>query len=106
MYMIVAWRVIYLTMMGRQCPDLPCDLVFEEEEWQAVYLVTTQKAPPQEPPSINTILRMLAGFGGFLDRKCDGEPGPQTIWIGLQRSRDFVLALQAREAMMRKGTCV
>ena len=106
MYMIVAWRVMYLTMLGRQCPDLPCDLVFEKEEWQAVYLVATQKAPPQEPPTINTILRMLAGFGGFLDRKCDGEPGPQTIWIGLQRSRDFVLALQAREAMMREGTCV
>ena len=29
--MIVAWRVIYLTMMGRQCPDLPCDLVLKRK---------------------------------------------------------------------------
>ncbi|HEC27095.1 MAG TPA: hypothetical protein ENI67_06775 [Gammaproteobacteria bacterium] len=35
---------------------------------------------------------MMAGFGGFLGRKYDGEPGPQTVWIGLQRARDFVLA--------------
>lgn len=105
-YMIVAWRVIYLTMLGRHCPDIPCDLVFETEEWRAVFIVATRKVPPQEPPSMNTILRMLAGFGGFLDRKHDGEPGPQTVWIGLQRSRDFVLALQAQEAMIRDGTCV
>jgi hypothetical protein len=99
LYMIVAWRVLHLTMLGRECPDLPCDLVFEPSEWRAVYLVSTTRPPPDKPPTLNSILRMLASFGGFLDRKCDGEPGPQTIWIGLQRNRDFVLALEARDAM-------
>ena len=28
---------------------------------------------------------MVAGLGGFLGRKGDGEPGTQTIWLGLQR---------------------
>jgi hypothetical protein len=32
--------------------------------------------------SENTI-RLVAGLGGFLGRKCDGEPGAQTIWRGL-----------------------
>jgi hypothetical protein len=26
-------------------------------------------------------------------------PGPKALWIGLQRTRDFVLALEAREAI-------
>jgi hypothetical protein len=98
MYMIVAWRVLYLTYLGRECPDLPCDLVFDTKEWQAIHLVSTQTRTPEQIPSLNTILRMIATIGGFLGRKGDGEPGPQTIWIGLQRTRDFVLALDAHHA--------
>ena len=98
MYMIVAWRVLYLTYLGRECPDLPCELVFDTKEWQAIHLVSTQTRAPEQVPSLNTILRMIAGMGGFLVRKSDGEPGPQTIWIGLQRTRDFVLALDAHDA--------
>lgn len=95
LYMIVAWRVLYLTMMGRECPELPCDVVFETSEWQAVHLVATKTRPPANPPTLNSIVRMIASFGGFLGRKHDGEPGPQSIWIGLQRTRDFVLTLEA-----------
>jgi len=98
-YQIIAWRVLYLTMLGRECPELPCDLVFEESEWQAVYIVTKKEAPPETPPSIDKIIRMVAGYGGFLNRKSDGFPGPQTIWIGLQRCRDFVLGIEAQKAV-------
>ena len=98
MYMIVAWRVLYVTLLGRECPELPCDLVFDTKEWQAIHLVTTQTKPPDKPPDLNTIVRMIANMGGFIGRKGDGEPGPQTIWIGLQRTRDFVLALDASKS--------
>jgi hypothetical protein len=37
---------------------------------------------------------MLAKLGGFLGRKCDGFLGPKAIWIGLQRLRDFMWAIQ------------
>lgn len=97
-YQIIAWRVLYLTMLGRDCPELPCNLVFEEEEWQAVYIVTKKEQPPETAPSIDEIIRMIASYGGFLNRKGDGFPGPQTIWIGLQRSRDFALAMAAMRA--------
>jgi hypothetical protein len=50
------------------------------------------------------MVRMVAGFGGFLNRKGDGYPGPQTLWISLQRAADFALALQAqRDAQGRYG---
>lgn len=94
-YMIIAWRVLYLTMLGRECPELPCNVVFADEEWQAVYIVAKRLAPPEKPPSLDTMVRMVAGFGGFLNRKHDGFPGPQTLWIGLQRGRDFAAAIAA-----------
>jgi hypothetical protein len=98
-YMIIAWRVLYLTMLGRDCPEMPCDTVFADEEWKAVYLVTQRKPPPDEPPSLDTMVRMVAGLGGFLNRKNDGFPGPKTLWIGLQRIPDFVLALEAQRSI-------
>ncbi|WP_058555441.1 IS4 family transposase [Thiohalocapsa sp. ML1] len=98
-YMIIAWRVLYLTMLGRDCPEMPCDSVFAEEEWKAVYLVTQRKPPPAVPPSLDTMVRMVATLGGFLNRKGDGFPGSKTLWIGLQRIPDFVLALEAQRSI-------
>lgn len=101
-YMIIAWRVLLLTHLGRACPELPCDVVFDEAEWKAVYLVTQRQEPPEAPPSLDTMIRLVATLGGFLNRKCDGFPGPQTLWIGLQRAADFALALEAQRALESK----
>jgi hypothetical protein len=57
--------------------------VFSDEAWQALYLVTQRQPPPDEPPSLDTMVRMVATLGGFLNRKHDAFPGPQTLWIGL-----------------------
>jgi hypothetical protein len=68
-------------------------------KWQTVYLVTQRKPPPDTPPSLDTMTRMVASLGGFLNRKSDGFPGPKTLWISLQRSPDFVLALDAQRSI-------
>lgn len=106
LYMIVAWRVLYLTVLGRECPDIPCDVIFETKEWHAIYTVSEKKQPPAKPPTLSEMLRMTAQLGGFPGRKSDGEPGPKTVWIGLQRARDFVLALDAYKAAQAPDTCV
>jgi Transposase Tn5 dimerisation domain/Transposase DNA-binding len=94
LYMIVAWRVLYVMHLGRQCPDLPCNVVFEDDEWQSSWVIIKGGSPPQNPPSLNDMVRMVASFGGFLGRKSDGHPGPQTLWVGLSRVRDFALCWQ------------
>lgn len=99
LYMIIAWRVLYLAMLGRKCPDLACDAVFETDEWQAVYIVTKRARPPKQPPRLNEMIKMIASYGGYLNRKGDGEPGPKTLWIGLQRVRDFVLGVNAQKEL-------
>lgn len=92
LYMIIAWRILYLTMLGRHYPDLPCDAVFEQNEWQSVYAISTRKPIPNKPPSLNTVIIMIAKLGGFLGRKSDGYPGSKVMWIGMQRMKDFALA--------------
>ena len=98
MYMIIAWRILYMTMLGRGQAEMPCDRVFEDEEWQAVYIVIHRRPPPQTAPKLKEMLRMVASLGGFLNRKGDGDPGPKTIWMGLQRVRDFIIGMEAANA--------
>lgn len=81
-YMIIAWRLHYLTHATRASPHVPCTVVFEGQEWQTMYLLHQQKRPPQKPPPLRTTTRMLAQLGGFLARTGDGEPGVETIWRG------------------------
>ena len=54
--MIVAWRVMYVMMLGRQCPELSCACVLEEDEWQAVYAVVKGETPPAEAPSLGEMV--------------------------------------------------
>jgi len=95
MYMIVAWRVLYLLMLGRACPEMRCDAVLSEAEWKSVYVIGTNKKAPAKPPLLQAMVTMIAELGGYLNRKHDGPPGPQTMWIGLQRMRDFAAAWSA-----------
>jgi hypothetical protein len=90
--MIIAWRILYLTMLARECPDASCHIVFTEEEWKIAYVMKHNKKPPKNPITLKTMLNLIAQFGGYLNRKNDGEPGPTAIWIGLQRLRDFIKA--------------
>ena len=55
-------------------------------------MVFTTKNPvaPAQPPTLREAIRRVASLGGFLGRNSDGEPGTQTLWIGLQRLDDSV----------------
>jgi len=92
LYAVVAWRVLYLTMLSRDIPQMPCNVLLETQEWQALYcFIHRTKTPPPKPPTLMEATRMIAQLGGFLGRKSDGHPGPTTIWRGLQRLQDIVL---------------
>lgn len=90
-YLIVAWRTLYVCRLGRSMPEINCEAIFEPEEWKAVYKIVERTEPPSEPPTLGDMIQRVAKLGGYIPRK-DSPPGPQTIWIGLQRTHDFALA--------------
>lgn len=81
---VVAWRIFHLCKLGRETPEVPCTVFFEEAEWKALVAFVT-RTHPEKPPTLREATRMTAGLGGFLGRKGDGEPGTQTLWLGLQK---------------------
>lgn len=85
--MVVAWRIYYLTMLGRETPDLPCTVFLKEIEWKALCCyVNKTPTPPEKPPSIRKVVFMIGALGGHLGRKGDGFPGTQTLWRGLLKA--------------------
>lgn len=93
-YLIVTWRTLYVCRLGRSCPEISCEAVFEPGEWQSVYQVVKREKPPKQPPKLQEMVRLVAQLGGYVNRKRDDEPGPQTVWLGLQRLHDIALCWQ------------
>ena len=90
-YSLVAWKLLWLTYLARQTPDVPCTVSLQPSEWQALYafIHRTQRLPTS-PPTLHQAVRWIAQLGGFLGRKGDGEPGVKVLWRGWTRFQDII----------------
>ncbi len=91
LYLIVAWRTLFVCRLGRSCPDLDCEAIFEASEWKAVWVAVHHKKPPRKAPRLSEMVHLIARLGGYIERP-ESEPGTQTLWIGLQRMYDLAWA--------------
>jgi hypothetical protein len=89
LYMIIAYRILFMVKGGRECPDIPCTAIFEEEEWKTAYTYATKKAPPRIPPCLLDVTKMVAKMGGYIESK-GRFPGAKTLWIGLGKIRAYL----------------
>jgi hypothetical protein len=95
-YIIVAWRTLFVCRLGRDCPEMSCDLIFDSSEWQSVWSVTHRgESLPSRAPPLGVMVRLIASLGGFVDRSKGAVPGVETVWKGLQRMRDLAWAWEA-----------
>lgn len=90
---IVAWRVMELSRASRNAPTQKAlELLSEEECW--LLRRYFNKTGDPTALSMREAVRQIAQLGGFLARKNDGEPGPFTLWRGMQRLRDMLAAYE------------
>jgi hypothetical protein len=89
--LITAWRTLFVCRLGRACPELDCQAIFEPSEWKAVWVAVHRKKPPRKAPRLAEMVHLIAGLGGYVERP-QSEPGAQTLWIGLQRMYDLAWA--------------
>ena len=103
--MVVAWRIYHLAKLGRETPEVPCTVYFQDHEWKALMVFATHRPAPAKPPTLREALRTVAQLGGFQGRKGDGEPGTQTLWLGIQRLDDIAeMFLAMSEPQVAKAT--
>jgi hypothetical protein len=90
LFLIIAWRINYLTKVSNASPELPCTLFFLETEWKAAYAAVNKTIKPlSTTPTIQEMIIMIAILGGYLNRKNDPPPGAKVMWRGLEYLRAF-----------------
>jgi hypothetical protein len=103
---VVAWRLLALCKAAREQPNAPVSAWLAQAEWQALWCQVHQRiVPPKTSPTVRQAVRWIAGLGGFMGRKGDGEPGPITLWRGLQRLNDLTAMWRLCHTKNRSQKC-
>jgi hypothetical protein len=97
MLSILAVRLLQLRTQARTDPDRPAEEVVPRRWVEMLRFV--RKKRPCAIATVYEFFRELAGLGGFLGRKGDGEPGWQTLWHGFEK---LLLFLRGAEAIKQK----
>ena len=104
--LVVAWRLLALCKAAREQPDAPVSAWLERAEWEALWCQVHQRiVPPTQAPTVRQAVRWIAGLGGFMGRQADGEPGPITLWRGLQRLNDLTAMWRLFKNKKRRQNC-
>jgi hypothetical protein len=46
---VIAWRIMLLTLLGREVPELPCDVLFDPVECKVLQMLVQKKVEPKSP---------------------------------------------------------
>lgn len=93
---MVAWRIYFVCHLARDVPEAPCTIFFEDQEWKALTAFRRRRPQPDaQPPTLKTMVQLVAKLGGWLGRNGDGPPGTEVLWRGLQRLDDITDAWNA-----------
>lgn len=99
LYMVVAWRILYLRDFSRSAPQLPCTAFFSEQEWRAALIINRCNPTTHPPPNLGELVSMVGKMGGHMGRKNDPPPGPECLWRGMDKLRHYVEMGQALGAL-------
>ena len=78
---VIAWRIMVMTLLGRQVPDCEAELMFTNHELGFLGDYARKFGQPG-PDRLGPAVRLVAHLGGYRDRKHDPEPGNQIMWHG------------------------
>lgn len=70
-----------MTLMGRETPELPAEILFSDME-----ILALEDFPEDRklgaPDNLDRAVLIMAMMGGYLNRKNDPPPGYEKIWEG------------------------
>ena len=79
--LVIAWRIMLMTLLGREVPELPAEVLFSDLEIEVLkaYAKIKNFTPPK---NLGDAVKVVARIGGYLDRKKDPPPGHKLMWQG------------------------
>jgi len=91
---VLSIRLLQLKTAATAQPDLPADKVVPK-----IWLQMLSALRKKTLVTVRDFFRHLAGLGGFLMRKGDGEPGWITLWRGLDK---LLLAIRGHLSLQKR----
>jgi hypothetical protein len=79
--LVIAWRIMLMTLMGRETPELPAEVLFSDVELRTLRAFS-KKNGLKPPTLLGEAVRLVAKIGGYLGRNNDPPPGHQLLWQG------------------------
>ena len=79
--LVIAWRIMLMTLLGRETPELPAEVLFSDIELRTLRAYAKKKGI-KPPILLGEAVILVAKIGGYLDRKNDPPPGHQILWHG------------------------
>jgi hypothetical protein len=79
--LVIGWRIMLMTLLGRETPELPAEVLFSDIEIKVLqaFANTKQMKPPD---MLGDAVKLVARLGGYLARNSDPPPGHQLMWQG------------------------
>ena len=82
--MVIAWRIMLMTLLGRETSELPAEVLFSDIEIQVLEAYAKKKGLAL-PNCLGTAIKLVAKIGGYLGRSGDLPPGHQLMWHGYSK---------------------
>ena len=97
---VIAWRLMLMTLLGREVPECDAALLFSDIELRFLADYAADAALPA-PRNLAAAVLLVALLGGYQNRKHDPPPGHQIMWRGYERMP--LATLGYRIAEKRRG---
>lgn len=88
---VIAWRVMLMTLLGRQEPDQQPEVLFSDVEIQVLSRVSEHEGFRRLKTVWDAVI-ILARLGGYRERKNDRPPGVIVLWRGLRELQSMAFA--------------
>ena len=81
LYMVTAWRIMLMTLLGRVSSDMEAEVIFTDAELHMMRVYARNYGLSKHTDLVSAIL-MVAMMGGYMNRKSDPPPGHTIMWRG------------------------
>jgi hypothetical protein len=90
-FCIVSWRILWLTMLNRTCPDVEPKTALTPSEIVLLNCLVNDSKRSREQLPLSHYLEKIAQLGGYLASANDSPPGNTVMWHGMRRLADMQL---------------
>jgi hypothetical protein len=94
--LVIAWRIMLMTLLGRECPELPAEVLFSDLEIRVLSAFARQRKL-EGPSTLGLAVGLVARLGGYLARASDPPPGHEVMWRGFTTLQGMCMGFALHE---------